>query len=188
MASTADFRNGMVIKYNHSLVTIVEFQHVKPGKGGAFVRTKLKDVISGKVLDNTFRAGEKVEEIRLEARQMQYLYQEGDGFVFMDHETYEQISMGADLVSPDIAKYMKEGVDFKVLFTEGSPLVLELPFFLELEIVETEPGDKGDRVSAATKPAKLETGAVVQVPLFVSQGEVVKVDTRTDEYIERVKG
>ena len=188
MASTADFRNGMVIRYNNNLVTIVEFQHVKPGKGGAFVRTKLKDVKSGRVLDNTFRAGEKVEEVRLEARQMQYLYQEGESYVFMDGETYEQIYMGTDLVSPDIAKYMKEGVDFKVLFSEGTPIVLELPFFLELEITETEPGDKGDRVSAATKAATLETGAVVQVPLFLNQGDVIKVDTRTDEYIERVKG
>jgi len=187
MASTADFRNGMVIRFNNNLVTIVEFQHVKPGKGGAFVRTKLKDVISGRVLDNTFRAGEKVDEVRLEARQMQYLYQEGEDYVFMDHETYEQIQMGRDLISPDIAKYMKEGVDFKVLFSEGNPIVLELPFFLELEITLTEPGDKGDRVSAATKPATLETGAIVQVPLFLNQGDMIKVDTRTDEYIERVK-
>jgi len=188
MASTADFRNGMVIRYNNNLVTIIEFQHVKPGKGGAFVRTKLKDVITGKVLDNTFRAGEKVDEVRLEARQMQYLYQEGESYVFMDHETYDQINMGTDLIGPDIAKYMKEGVDFKVLFSEGNtPVVVELPFFLELEVVETEPGDKGDRVSAATKPAKLETGAIVQVPMFVSEGDVLKVDTRTDEYIERVK-
>ncbi len=186
MASTADFRNGMVIRYNGDLVSIVEFQHVKPGKGGAFVRTKLKNVVNGKVLDNTFRAGEKVDEVRLEARQMQYLYQEGDQFVFMDGETYEQSYMGDALVDKDIQKYLKDGVEYKVLFSEGTPIVVELPFFLELEITETEPGEKGDRVSAATKAATLETGAVVQVPLFLNAGDVVKVDTRTDEYIERV--
>lgn len=187
MASTADFRNGMVFKYSGDLYQIVEFQHVKPGKGGAFVRTKLKNVVNGKVIDNTFRSGEKVEEVRLEARQMQYLYPEGGSYVFMDNETYEQINMDDTLIGDDVVKWLKEGTDFKVLFSEGTPLVVETPFFLELKIVQAEPGDKGDRVSAATKPATLETGAVVQVPLFVNEGETIKVDTRTGEYLERVK-
>jgi len=187
MASTSDFRNGMVMRYSHDLYTIVEFQHVKPGKGGAFVRTKLKSVTTGKVIDNTFRAGEKVEEVRMEAHQMQYLYQEGESYVFMDGDTYEQYNMGVDLISEDIGKYLKEGVDFKVLFTEGNPLMVELPFFMVLEITETEHGEKGDRVSAEKKPATLETGAVVQVPLFVNVGDTIKIDTRTDTYIERVK-
>lgn len=187
MASTADFRNGMVIRYNNELVAIVEFQHVKPGKGGAFVRTKLKSVKSGRVLDNTFRSGEKVEEVRLEARQMQYLYQEGTDYVFMDGETFEQHYLGKSLVSDDLGKYLKEGIEYKILFENTDAVLLELPNFLELEITETEPAEKGDRVSAATKAATLETGAIVQVPLFIESGEIIKVDTRTDGYIERIK-
>lgn len=187
MASTADFRNGMVMRFNGELYSIVEFQHVKPGKGGAFVRTKLKNVITGRVIDNTFRSGEKVEEVRLEARQMQYLYREGDQYVFMDNETYEQYNLDNSLVSDEIAQYLKEGETYKVMFSEGIPLLVEVPFFLELEIVETEPGIKGDTVSSTTKPATLETGAVVQVPLFVEQGDIIKIDTRSNEYLERVK-
>ncbi|MFH0883689.1 MAG: elongation factor P [bacterium] len=187
MASTADFRNSMVIRYSNDLYQIVEFQHVKPGKGGAFVRTKLKNVITGRVIDNTFRSGEKIEEVRLEARQMQYLYQEGNERVFMDQETYEQVHMNESMLGKDVVKYLKDGVDYKVLYSEGTPLLVETPFFLELEIVEAEPGEKGDRVSAATKPATLETGAVVQVPLFVNVGDVIKVDTRSGEYLERVR-
>ncbi len=187
MASTADFRNGMVFKFKNDLYQIVEFQHVKPGKGGAFVRTKLKNVVTGRILDNTFRSGEKVDEVRLEARTMQFLYMEGEAYVFMDNETYDQVNMTADNLGDDVIKYLKEGIDYKVLFNEGTPLLVETPNFMELEITHTEPGDKGDRVSAATKPATLETGAVVQVPLFVNSGEIVKVDTRTSEYLERVK-
>jgi elongation factor P len=187
MASTADFRNGMVFKFKNDLYQIVEFQHVKPGKGGAFVRTKLKNVVSGRILDNTFRSGEKVDEVRLEARTMQFLYMEGEAYVFMDNETYDQVNMTAEKLGDDVVKYLKEGIDYKVLFNDGNPLLVETPNFMELEISHTEPGDKGDRVSAATKPAKLETGAVVQVPLFVNTGEIIKVDTRTSEYLERVK-
>ncbi|MBD3167787.1 elongation factor P [bacterium] len=186
MASTADFRNGMVIRFNDELYSIVEFQHVKPGKGGAFVRTKLKNVINGKVVDNTFRSGEKVEDVRLEARQMQYLYQEGEQFVFMDNETYEQVFLNDDLVPKEISQYLKEGETYKVMFHGETPLLVELPFFLELEIVETEPGAKGDTVTNVTKSAKVETGAVIQVPLFVNQGDVIKIDTRSDEYLGRV--
>ncbi|MBZ0264752.1 elongation factor P [bacterium] len=187
MASTSDFKNGMVIRYNGDLVTIVEFQHVKPGKGGAFVRTKLKNVVNGRVLDNTFRAGEKVEDVRLEARQMQYLYKDSEQYVFMDNETYEQINIGDSIIGVDVSNYLKDGIDYKVLFEGSLPLIVEVPNFMELEIVETEPGVKGDTVSSTTKPATLETGAVVQVPLFVDKGEVIKVDTRTNEYLERVK-
>ncbi len=187
MASTADFRNGMVIRYNGEPYAIVEFLHVKPGKGGAFVRTKLKSVLTGRVIDNTFRAGEKVEEIRLIARQMQFLYPEGESYVFMDHETYEQHSLDASMIGEEVARYLKDGEDYKVMFEGEQPLLIEVPFFLELEVVDTEPGIKGDTVSATTKPAKLETGAVVQVPLFVEVGDVIKVDTRTNEYLERVK-
>ncbi len=187
MASTADFRNGMVIRFNGEPHSISEFQHVKPGKGGAFVRTKLKNVVTGRVIDNTFRAGEKVEEIKVIARQMQYLYQDGDNYVFMEGETYEQHFLNENMLGEDVIKYLKEGESYKVLFEGEQPLLVEVPFFLELEVVETEPGIKGDTVSNTTKPAKLETGAVVQVPLFVDEGEVIKVDTRTDEYLERVK-
>lgn len=187
MANTADFRNGLVLRYNGELMTIVEFQHVKPGKGGAFVRTKLKNVITGRVIDNTFRAGEKVDIVRLEAKMMQYLYQDGEDYVFMDGDTYEQVPLGSSIVDESISQYLKDGIEYKVLFDGEIPLVVEVPFFLELEVTETEPGIKGDTVSSTTKPATLETGAVVQVPLFVNIGDVVKVDTRTNEYLERVK-
>ena len=187
MATTADFRNGLVIEYNGELFAIIEFQHVKPGKGGAFVRTKLKNVVTGRVIDNTFRAGEKVETVRLTARQMQFLYMEGEHYIFMDGETYEQYPFDVKMIGPDIAKYLKDGEEYKVLFNESQPLVVELPLFLELEVKETEPAVKGDTVSTVTKSATLETGAVVQVPLFVEAGEILKVDTRTDSYIERAK-
>ncbi len=187
MATTADFRNGMVIRFRNELYSIEYFQHVKPGKGGAFVRTKLKNVLTGRVIENTFRAGEKVDDVRLTARQMQYLYQDGEQHVFMEGETYEQFSLEPSLLGDHTIKYLKEGIEYKVLFDGSNPLVVEVPFFLELEIVETEPGVKGDTVSSTTKAATLETGAVVQVPLFVEQGEIVKVDTRINEYLERVK-
>ncbi len=187
MANTADFRNGMVIRFSGDPFIIVEFQHVKPGKGGAFVRTKLKNIVTGRVIDNTFRAGEKVEEVRVVARQMQYLYQEGDNYVFMEGETYEQFYLDREMLGDDVIKYLKDGEEYKVLFEGDTPLIVEVPFFMVLEVTETEPGVKGDTVSNTTKPATLETGAVVQVPLFVDVGEFIKVDTRTDEYLERVK-
>ena len=186
MASTADFRNGFTLKYSNDIYQIVEFQHVKPGKGGAFVRTKLKSMTSGKLIDNTFRAGEKIEAVRVEAKMMQYLYQEGDGLVFMDNETYEQVPIAQDLVG-DMLKFLKEGEEVKILFAEGSALGAELPFFIEYEITETEPGSKGDTVSGSGKPATIETGAVVTVPIFINVGDVIKVDTRTGEYLERMK-
>jgi len=185
MATTADFRNGLTIQYGGDIYQIVEFQHVKPGKGGAFVRTKLKSMTDGKVVDNTFRAGEKVEVVRVEARQMQYLYQEGESLIFMDNETYEQVPLSLDLVGDDI-KWLKEGSDVKVLFHEDQALGMELPFFIEYKIIETEPGVKGDTVSGSGKPATVETGAVVQVPFFIEEGDIIKVDTRTGTYLERI--
>jgi len=165
---------------------MVEFQHVKPGKGGAFVRTRLKKVKTGRVIDRTFRSGEKVEDIRLEKKRFQYLYK-GDGeFVFMDTESYDQISASEGIVG-EAAKFMKEGTEVEILFHGKDPIGVELPIFVELEIAKTEPGVKGDTASGGTKPATLETGAVLHVPLFIEEREIVKVDTRTGTYVERVK-
>lgn len=185
MATTADFRNGMVISLDGQLFTIVEFQHVKPGKGGAFVRTKLKNVKTGAVLDRTFRSGEKVEEVRLERNQAQFVYPEGDLYYFMDMETYEQFPVDRAVIGDEV-KYLKESLVCDTLSYEGKVIDVELPLFIELEIVQTDPGVKGDTATGGTKPAKLETGAVIQVPLFLSEGDVIKVDRRTDSYIERV--
>ncbi len=186
MISTAEFRNGLVILMDDDLYTMVEFQHVKPGKGGAFVRTRLKNVKTGRVIDRTFRSGEKVEDVRLERKATQYLYP-GDGeFVFMDQGTYEQITV-TDEVIGEAAKFIKENMEVEILFHGNIPLGVEVPIFVELKIVKTDPGVKGDTASGGSKPAELETGAVIQVPLFVNEGEVVKVDTRTQSYVERIK-
>jgi len=168
------------------LFTIVDFQHVKPGKGGAFVRTMLKNIVTGKVIDRTFRSGEKVELVRLDDRKLQYLYRESDNFIFMDQETFEQVSVPESVVG-DYADLLKEGEVVRVFFHDERPLVFELPFFIEYTIVKCEPGVKGDTVANVSKPATLETGAVIQVPLFVEQGERIRVDTRTKEYLERVR-
>ena len=186
MIDTSDFRNGLSIVVDGQVFTIVEWQHVKPGKGGAFVRTKLKNVRTGAVIDRTFRAGEKFEQAILDRRKMQYLYSTGDEYIFMDTEDYEQISIPKSLVG-DQAKYLKEGLEVEVLTHEGTVLGIELPFFLDLTVVDTDPGLRGDTASGGSKPATLETGAVVQVPLFINIGDVIKVDTRTDTYLERVK-
>lgn len=185
MATTADFRNGMVLILDGELYTIIEFQHVKPGKGGAFVRTKLKGVVSHKVIDKTFRAGERVEEARVERHSMQYLYTSGDLYYVMDPSTYEQIPIPEGIIG-DAKKYLKENTTLAVFLFNGSPLAAELPFFVELKVTVTEPGVRGDTATGGTKPATLETGAVVQVPLFVNEGDTIKVDTRKNEYIERV--
>lgn len=185
MASTADFRNGMVLDINGTLFSIVEFMHVKPGKGGAFVRTKLKNVLSGAVLDKTFRAGEKVTEVRLESRGMQYLYNDGSHYYFMDSNTYEQFPVSEQVIGEQV-KYLKENMEVTGLFQDESLLMVELPLFIELKITETDPGLRGDTVSGGTKPAKLESGATVNVPLFLNVGDVIKVDRRTNEYLERV--
>lgn len=185
MISTADFRNGMVIVLDNELMQLIEFQHVKPGKGGAFVRTKLKNVLTGRVLEKTFRAGEKFEEARLEAQVWQYLYHDGDLYHFMHKETYDQLAVGKDIVG-DKAQWMKENNDATLMFYQGKPISIEVPFFVELEITQCDPGVQGDRATGGNKPATLETGAVVPVPLFIEEGTVIRVDTRTGAYIERV--
>ncbi len=188
MASTADFKNGLCIEYNNDLYSIVQFQHVKPGKGGAFVRTKLKSMTTGKVIDNTFNAGEKVTIARIERRPYQFLYKDDIGYHLMHNETFEQITLTGELLNePDL---MKEGQQIEIIFHADTetPIGSEMPPFVELEVVYTEPGIKGDTASSsATKPAKLETGAELQVPLFINKGEKIKVDTRDRSYSERVK-
>ena len=186
MASTSDFRTGLIIKIDGNLFSITEFQHVKMGRGGAFVRTKSKNLRTGRVIEKTFRAGEKVEDVRVVRRKMQYLYREGDALVVMDNETYEQLSVSIDLLSSGL-EFLKEGDTVDVLMDGDTPIGLEIPTFVILEITSTEPGVKGDTVSGATKKAILETGGEIQVPLFLEEGDKVKVDTRTGEYIERVK-
>jgi elongation factor P len=185
VATTNDLKNGLVLNLDGQLWTVVEFQHVKPGKGGAFVRTKLKNVLSGKVIDRTFNAGLKVETATVDKRDMQYLYRDGDSFVFMDKDTYDQINV-ADATVGDAGHFLLEGQDAIVATHDGEPLYVELPAAVVLEITYTEPGLQGDRSTGGTKPATLETGFVVQVPLFLEQGTKVKVDTRSGEYLSRV--
>lgn len=184
--STNDMRPGMTLDLDGDLFTIVEYQHHKPGKGHAMVRTKLRSLKSGSIVDRTFRADEKVEVARLDRREMQYLYSDDSSPVFMDNETYEQFHLPAGVVG-DSTKFLKEGQVASVVMHEGSPIGMELPTTVDLAIAETDPGLQGDRSSAGTKPATLETGAVVQVPLFVNPGEVVRVDTRTGNYVTRVR-
>ncbi|MHC4925445.1 MAG: elongation factor P [Planctomycetota bacterium] len=188
MASTADFRNGMVLDIDGALWAITYFQHVKPGKGGAFVRTKLKNVLTGAVVEKTYRAGEKVTDVRLERRPVNYSYTDGDIFYFMDANTFEMIPIAGDLVGEDQLKYLKENMECEGLVHDEKVISVELPKFVELLITKCEPGVKGDTAQGATKPATLETGAVVQVPLFVDEGDVIKVDRREDKYLTRVNG
>lgn len=182
--STAEFKKGLKIQFDGQPYTIVDFQHVKPGKGGAFVRTKLKHMRQGRVIDNTFRAGEKVELVDFEDKHMQYLYKD-DRYNFMDTKTYDQISLSAEEVG-DARNFLKENTEVDILFIDGSPVTVELPNFLELAIAKTDPGIRGDTASGGNKPATLETGAVIQVPLFLNEGDIVKVDTRSAEYLGRV--
>ena len=184
MATTNDLKNGLVLDLDGQLWSVVQFQHVKPGKGGAFVRTTLKNVLSGKVVDRTFNAGTKVETATVDKRSMTYLYREGDDFVFMDSETYEQVPVPAGTVG-DGAGYLLENNEVVVAIHDGTPLYVELPTSVELVIEQTDPGLQGDRSTGGTKPATLETGATIQVPLFVSTGEKVKVDTRDGRYLGR---
>ena len=184
--STADFRKGLKIELEGEPYIITDFLHVKPGKGGAFIRTKLKSLVTGNVIDRTFRSGEKVQTPSLEEKTMQYLYHEGDAYHFMDSGTYEQFTLSGELLGSD-SNFLQENVEVEILFHNGQPIGVELPLFVELRIVQTEPGVKGDTASGGTKPATLETGAVIQVPLFLNEGDVIKVDTRTGEYIERAK-
>ncbi len=182
--STAEFKKGLKIQFDGQPYSIVDFQHVKPGKGGAFVRTKLKHMRQGRVIDNTFRAGEKVVLVDFEDKHMQYLYKD-DRYHFMDTETYDQISLSAEEVG-DARDFLKENTDVDILFIDGSPVTVELPTFMELAITKTDPGIRGDTASGGSKPATLESGAVVQVPLFLNEGDIVKVDTRSAEYLGRV--
>ena len=188
MATTADFRNGMCIEYNGKLYVLVYFQHVKPGKGPAFVRTKLKNLETGRVLENTFTAGVKINPVRVERRPYQYLYTDELGFHFMNQETFDEITLQGDLIENNDLLKDGQGVEMLVLADEERVLTCEMPPFVELEVTYTEPGVKGDTASStALKPAKLETGAMINVPLFIVQGEKIRVDTRTRDYLERAK-
>ena len=185
MATTNDLKNGLVLNLDGQLWTVVEFQHVKPGKGGAFVRTKLKNVLSGKVVDKTYNAGVKVETATVDRRDATYLYRDGSDFVFMDSEDYEQHSLSESLVGT-AANFLLESMPVQIAFHNGAPLYLELPVTVEVVVASTEPGLQGDRSSAGTKPATLETGAEIQVPLFINTGDKLKVDTRDGSYVSRV--
>lgn len=185
MVSAGDFRNGITIELEGNIYQIIEFQHVKPGKGAAFVRTKLKNIKSGGIVEKTFRPTEKCPQARIDRADMQYLYSDGDLFHFMDTTTYEQIALDADTIG-DALKFVKENEMVKTCSYKGSVYAVESPLFVELEITETEPGFKGDTAQGATKPAIVETGASVNVPLFVEQGDVIKIDTRTGEYLSRI--
>jgi len=186
MASTADFRNGLVLEINGQLWTITYFQHVKPGKGGAFVRTKLKNVLSGSVVDKTYRAGEKVVTVRLERRPVSYSYSDGQLYYFMDQESYEMIPISGELLGADQLKYLKENMGCEGLVHDGEVISVELPQFVELVVSETDPGLRGDTAQGGSKPAKLETGALIQVPLFIEQGDILKIDRTEDKYLTRV--
>ena len=184
MLSTTDFRRGLKIEIDGTPYEIVDFLHVKPGKGGAFVRTKLRNLLTGRIIDQTFRSGEKVGKPDLETREMQYLYHDGSGYVFMDMTTYEQLTV-SDETLKEKGGFLKDGQEVKVLVYNGQPIDMDLPAAVILEVTETEPGLKGDTVSGATKPATLETGLVIYVPLFINTGDKIKVDTRTKEYLGR---
>lgn len=185
MISAGDFRNGITIELDNSVYQIIEFQHVKPGKGAAFVRTKLKNIINGGVVEKTFRPTEKCPQARIDRKDMQYLYSDGDLYNFMDVQNYDQIALNEETVG-DTLKFVKENEMVKVCSFNGNVFAIEPPLFVELEITDTEPGFKGDTATGATKPAVVETGATVYVPLFVEQGDVIKIDTRTGDYLSRV--
>ena len=185
MISAGDFKNGVTVEIDGNIYQILEFQHVKPGKGAAFVRTKLKNIISGGVVEKTFRPTEKFPKAHIDRKDMQYLYRDGDLFNFMDGETYDQIALNEDVVG-DSLKFVKENEVVKICSHNGNVFSVEPPLFVELAITETEPGFKGDTAQGATKPATVETGAIVMVPLFVEQGDVLKIDTRSGEYLSRV--
>jgi elongation factor P len=187
MANTSDIKNGLCINFNGKLCSIVEFQHVKPGKGPAFVRTKLKYIETGKVVDNTFSAGHKIDVVRIETRSYQYLYQESDGYHFMNTDNYEQVFINSNMI--ENPEFLKEGIICTIVFhaEEEMPLTVELPAFIEAEVTYTEPGVKGDTATNTLKPATIDTGAEIRVPLFIDTGDKIKVDTRKGEYSERIK-
>ena len=185
MISTSDFKKGLTIEFKGEIYSIVDFLHVKPGKGGAFVRTKLKNIKTGLVVDNTFRAGEKMEQAIIDRKSMQYLYNDGDRYYFMNKENFEQISLSNEQIS-DLTEFLKEGNDVDIISCKGELVGAELPNFIDLAVIDTVPGVKGNTVSGALKPATLETGVIIQVPLFIKVGDVLKIDTREKRYIERV--
>lgn len=186
MASTADFRNGLVVEMDGQLYQMTYFQHVKPGKGGAFVRTKLKNIRTGAVLDRTFTAGERVTDVRLERRAIQFSYADGHFYHFMDQQTYDDIMLTGDIIGESQLKYLKEGMECEGLVHNDTVILIELPVFVELAVTRTDPGVRGDTATGGTKPATLETGATVQVPLFIEEGQVIRVDRREDKYLTRV--
>ena len=187
MATTSDIRNGMCMDINGEIFTVVEFLHVKPGKGNAFVRTKIKSVTTGKVIDKTIQAGHKIDEVRVERRRFQFLYEDEMGFHFMDNESYDQLCLNPNMV--DSPKLLKEGTEVEILFhsEKDEPLTMEMPQHITLEVTYSEPGLKGDTATNAMKPAVVETGAEVRVPLFINVGDKIKIDTKTGDYLERVK-
>ena len=186
MATTADIKNGVVILHKNKRMKVIEFQHVKPGKGGAFVRTKLKDLLTGKIIDHTFNAGARMEYIRIDAKKMQFLYVDGESFIFMDNDTYEQTPVSAEVVS-NSKNFMIAGMDVDLLFDGEEVLDVRIPPHVNLKVVETEPGFKGNTATGATKPATIETGYTLQVPLFIEIDDTLRIDTRTGEYVERAK-
>lgn len=186
MHDTSDIRKGLKFEMDGDPYTVLEFQFVKPGKGNAFTRCKIKNLVTGAVMDRTWRSGEKLNEVSLDERQMQFLYQDDEGFHFMDQQNYEQFALPAEVVG-DGAKYLLEGLEIMILQHNGKPISLTLPNFVVLEVVETEPGMKGDTVTGGRKPATMNTGAVINVPLFIDRGEKLKIDTRNGEYVERVR-
>ncbi len=186
MATTADIKNGVVILHKDKRMKVIEFQHVKPGKGGAFVRTKLKDLLTGKIIDHTFNAGARIVYVRIEAKKMQYLYEDGDSFYFMDNDTYEQITVSESVVS-ESKNFMIAGMNVELLFDGSEVLDVRIPLHVNLKVTETEPGFKGNTATGATKPATVETGYTLQVPLFIDTDDILRIDTRSGEYIERAK-
>ena len=186
MSSTTDFRNGLIFEHKNGLWKIVEFLHVKPGKGPAFVRTKLKNVKTGQVIDETFRSGEKINIVRVEARNFNYLYSDGSTFFFMDNETFDQIELSQDQIG-DVKDFLIENTPTTIAFNKDEPLEVRIPQHIEYKVIKTDPGEKGNTAQGGTKPAEIETGLVVNVPLFIQEGEFIKVDTKEKKYIERVK-
>jgi elongation factor P len=187
MYSTSEFRKGLKVKFKDDPYIIIDFQHVKPGKGGAFIRTKLKNLVTGRVLEETFRSGEKLEQPDLEEKDVQYLYYDAkDGYVFMDKGTYEQLHLTEDQVG-DNKNFLLENMNLYIILYQGNPISIDFPTTVNLVVIKSDPGVKGDTATGATKPATLSTGLVVQVPLFINEGDVLKIDTRTGEYIERAK-
>ena len=186
MANTSDFKNGLIIDHKNNLWKIVEFLHVKPGKGSAFVRSKLKNIRSGQVVDETFRAGEKINIVRVEARNYTYLYKDNDNYIFMDQETFEQITLSNDQVE-DVLDFLLENTETTIAFNGDEPIEVRIPQHMNMEIIDTDPGEKGNTAQGGSKPAKLETDLTIQVPLFIQIGDMVRVDTRDKRYIERVK-